>query len=95
MLINLEKHDDIIKKNLEKTNKKRAKKGLPPINEKTQEEELKKMQLKMEREEQKRQQQLESTKGRIEDANSYYKTGSIADRARMVQQYNEKHEKRK
>ena len=53
------------------------------------------MQLKMEREEQKRQQQLESTKGRIEDANSYYKTGSIADRARMVQQYNEKHEKRK
>ena len=87
--------DDIIKKNLEKTNKKRAKKGLPPINEKTQEEELKKMQFKMEREEQKRQQQLESTKGRIEDANSYYKTGSIADRARMVQQYNEKHEKRK
>ncbi len=87
--------DEIIKKNLDKTNKKRAKKGLPPINEKTQEEAIKKMQLKLEKEEKKRQQQLDATKSRIDDANSYYKTDTIADRARMVQQYNEKHDKKR
>ena len=85
--------DDIIKKNLEKANKKRAKKGLPPINEKTQEDNIRKMQLKLEKEEAKRQAQLEATKSHMEDSNSYYKTGSIAERARMVQQYNEKHDK--
>ena len=78
--------DDLIAKNLEKANKKRAKKGLPPINEKSQEDQLKKMQLKMQREEEKRAKQLEDTKSRIDDANSYYKTGSITERARMVQQ---------
>ena len=87
--------DDLIAKNLEKANKKRAKKGLPPINEKSQEDQLKKMQLKMQREEEKRAKQLEDTKSRIDDANSYYKTGSIAERARMVQQYNEKHDKKR
>ena len=87
--------DDIIKKNLDKTNKKRAKKGLPPINEKSQEETIKKMQLRMQKEEEKRAKQLEDTKSRIDDANSYYKTGSIAERARMVQQYNEKHDKKR
>ena len=85
--------DDIIKKNLEKANKKRAKKGLPPINEKTQEDNIRKMQLKLEKDEAKSQAQLEATKSHMEDSNSYYKTGSIAERARMVQQYNEKHEK--
>lgn len=87
--------DDLIAKNIEKANKKRAKKGLPPINEKSQEDQLKKMQLKMQREEEKRAKQLEDTKSRIDDANSYYKTGSIAERARMVQQYNEKHDKKR
>ena len=87
--------DDLIAKNLEKANKKRAKKGLPPINEKSQEDQLKKMQLKMQREEEKRAKQLEDTKSRIDDANSYYKTGSIAERARMVQQYNKKHDKKR
>ncbi len=87
--------DDLIAKNLEKANKKRAKKGLPPINEKSQEDQLKKMQLKMQREEEKRAKQLEDTKSRIDDANSYYKTGSITERARMVQQYNEKHDKKR
>ena len=87
--------DDIIKKNVEKANKKRAKKGLPPISEKTQEDNIKKMQLRLEKEEQKRKAQIEATQSRIADSNSYYKTGSIADRARMVQQYNEKHDKKK
>ncbi len=86
--------DELIKKNIDKANAKRAKKGLPPINEKTAEDNYKKMQAKMERMEAKRQVQLDETKVRIEEANKYYKTDSIADRAKMVQQYNEKHGKK-
>ena len=86
--------DEMIRKNLEKTNAKRAKKGLPPVNEKAAEENLKKLQQRMERLEAKQKQQLASTEERIKEANSYYKTGSIAERAKMVEQYNEKHGKR-
>ena len=35
------------------------------------------------------------TKEQIEASNQYYKTGSIAERAQMVQRYNEKNEKKK
>lgn len=86
--------DEMIKKNLDKANAKRAKKGLPPINEKAAEENLRKIQMKQERQDAKRQEKLDATKQRIEAANQYYKTESIADRAKMVQQYNEKHNKK-
>ncbi len=85
--------DAMIKQNIEKTNAKRAKKGLPPINEKATENQFKKLQMKEQREEEKRQAAITKTKERVEESNKYYHTGSIAERAKMVQQYNEKHNK--
>lgn len=87
--------DELIKKNLEKANAKRAKKGLPPIDPKAAEVNFKKLEEKEAREEAKRQAAIDQTKDRIEASNQYYKRGSIAERARMVEQYNERHEKRK
>ena len=85
----------LIKINIEKTNKKRAKKGLPPINEKAAEENYRKMQQQMEKMEAKRSVAVEKTNSAVNASNEYYNTSSIADRARMVQQYNERHEKKK
>ena len=83
----------MIKQNIEKTNAKRAKKGLPPINEKTAENQYKKLQQKEQREEEKRNVALEKTKERVKESNKYYNTSSIAERAKMVQKYNEKNNK--
>lgn len=82
--------NELIKINLEKTNKKRAKKGLPPVNEKAAEDNYKKMQDKMNKLEAKRNEALEKSNELVKKSNEYYKTDTIADRARMVQQYNEK-----
>lgn len=87
--------DEMVKKNIEKVNAKRAKKGLPPVNEKSAEEDLKRLQEKEARAEAKRQAALDRTKEQIAASNQYYKTGSIAERAQMVQKYNEKNEKKK
>ena len=83
----------MIKQNIEKTNAKRAKKGLPPINEKATESQFKKLQQKEQREEEKRNVALEKTKERVKESNKYYNTSSIAERAKMVQKYNEKNNK--
>ena len=86
--------DDIVKKNVEKANKKRAKQGLPPqkitntakLNTKT----IDRPQPSKEERDQK-----------IQNATDYYKNttkakpGSLASKAQMVQQYNEKHAKKK
>lgn len=85
----------LIEKNLEKTNAKRAKKGLPPVSAKSAEDNYKKMQQKMSKLQAKRDEAVAKTNALREEANSYYKTSSIADRARMVQQYNEKNNKKK
>ena len=85
---------ELIRANIAKQNAKRAKKGLPPINEKATEDNLKRMQAKREREEQKLQQKAGESQARRDEANAYYKTGSIAERARMVEQYNEKNSKK-
>ena len=87
--------DELIKKNLEKANAKRAKKGLPPIDPKATEMNFKKLEEKEAREEAKRQAAVDHTKEQITASNQYYKRGSIAERAHMVEQYNEKHDKRK
>jgi len=87
--------NEMIRQNLEKTNAKRAKKGLPPVNERAAEENFKRMQAQLARVEAKRNAAVEKTQSLREEANSYYKSASIADRARMVQQYNEKHDKKK
>ena len=85
--------DDIVKKNIEKANKKRAKKGLPPqkitntakLNAKT-----------IDRPQPSKEDRAE----KIQTATDYYKNttkakpGSLASKAQMVQQYNEKHAKK-
>ena len=87
--------DEMVKQNIEKVNAKRAKKGLPPVNEKAAEDNFKRLQEKEDRLAAKRQAALDRTKEQIEASNQYYKTGSIAERAQMVQRYNEKNEKKK
>ena len=85
--------DDIVKKNIDKANKKRAKKGLPPqkitntakLNAKT-----------IDRPQPSKEDRAE----KIQNATDYYKNttkakpGSLASKAQMVQQYNEKHAKK-
>ena len=85
--------DDIVKKNIEKANKKRAKQGLPPqkitntakLNAKTID---------------RPQPSNEDRAEKIQNATDYYKNttkakpGSLASKAQMVQQYNEKHAKK-
>ena len=85
--------DDIVKKNVEKANKKREKKGLPPqkitntakLNAKT-----------IDRPQPSKEDRAE----KIQNATDYYKNttkakpGSLASKAQMVQQYNEKHAKK-
>ena len=85
--------DDIVKKNIEKANKKRAQKGLPPqkitntakLNAKT-----------IDRPQPSKEDRAE----KIQNATDYYKNttkakpGSLASKAQMVQQYNEKHAKK-
>lgn len=92
--------DEMVKKNVEKANLKRAKKGLPPqkINQNASTS-LKSIQAANEREEAKRAEKIEKTKEQIKESNSYYnkdaKPGSLAAKANMVAKYNEKHEKHK
>lgn len=85
--------DEIIKRNMDKMNKKREKQGLPPqkitntakINTKT----IERPEVSQEEREKK-----------VQNATEYYKNttkakpGSLASKAQMVQQYNEKHAKK-
>lgn len=90
--------DEMIKKNLEKANAKRAKKGLPP--QKISQNAMvnaKNIQAAQQREEQVRNEKLEKTRQQIKESNEYYnkdaKPGSLASKAAMVAKYNEKHNK--
>lgn len=90
--------DDLIKKNVEKANKKRAKKGLPPAKiSQNASATLKSMQAAEEKEEVARAQKIEQSKKIMKDSTEYYnkdaKPGSLASKAAMVQKYNEKHNK--
>ncbi len=92
--------EELIMKNLEKANKKRAKKGLPPqkvsnVAKQTVRNIENAEQIK---EEQKK--RIEETHNKIKESTEYYnksaaKPGSLAAKANMVQQYNERTEKRK
>lgn len=90
--------DDMIAKNVEKANKKRAKKGLPPakIN-KNASATLKNIQLAEEKEEAERAAKIEKSNEIAKESTAYYnqdaKPGSLASKANMVQKYNEKHNK--
>lgn len=87
--------NDLVKKNIDKANKKRAKKGLPPIDEKSLEEEVKKAQDKAAMIENRKQQKLENAQAAVEKSNEYYELTSIADRAKMVEQFNNKKNNKK
>lgn len=92
--------EELIMKNLKKANKKRAKKGLPPqkvsnVAKQTVRNIENAEQIK---EEQKK--RIEQTKNQIKESTEYYnkgvaKPGSLAAKANMVQQYNERTEKKK
>lgn len=91
--------DELIAKNVEKANKKRAKKGLPPtkING-TASQTLKRLQEAEAKEEAEKNAKIEKAQKTIKESTEYYnkdaKPGSLAAKAAMVQKYNEKHEKR-
>jgi YidC/Oxa1 family membrane protein insertase len=85
--------DDLMKKNVEKANKKREKKGLPP--QKT--AAVAKMNVKNIEEPKKKAVSEEEKKESIKNATEYYnkdaKPGSIAAKANMVKQYNDRNKK--
>lgn len=90
--------DKMIKENIEKANKKRAKKGLPPINEAQAANNIKKMEENMERKEKAREELVNSQKELVEKADKYYfekeaNPDSLFAKANMVQKYNEKNNK--
>ena len=90
--------DDLIRKNVEKANKKRERKGLPPqkVNMNAAAT-LKSLQASEEKEEAARNAKLEKTKAIVKESTEYYnkdaKPGSLAAKANMVQKYNEKKKK--
>ena len=92
--------DDMIAKNLEKVNKKRAKQGLPPAKV-TQNATASLKAIKAEEEREKAAEEVKKEKiaKQIEESSKYYNTnakpGSLASKAAMFQKYNEAHEKRK
>ncbi|MCD8082915.1 MAG: YidC/Oxa1 family membrane protein insertase [Clostridiales bacterium] len=92
--------EQLIEQNVAKANKKRAKKGLPPQQVSANATAtLRNIQAKTEREEADRAEKIERTKEQVKDSTAYYnknaKPGSLAAKANMVAQYNEKHEKQK
>lgn len=89
--------DDLVQRNVERTNKKRAKKGLPPARVGNVDDMMQKMQAKEEREERQRMEKIAKSKNQVAESNSYYnkdaKPGSLASKANMVNKYNDKNEK--
>ena len=91
--------DDLIAKNLEKVNKKRAKQGLPPAKvTQNATASLKAIKAEEEKEKAAGEDKKEKIAKQIEESSKYYNTnakpGSLASKAAMVQKYNEAHDKR-
>lgn len=92
--------DEMVKKNIEKANKKRAKQGLPPVKQ-NQNASLDWKHIKEENEKREaaRMEKIAKSQAQAKESTEYYnqnaKPGSLAAKAGMVQKYNEKHEKRK
>lgn len=91
--------DDMIKKNVEKANKKRAKKGLPPQRvTQNATANLRSIQAETEKAESVHAAKVEKTKEQIKASSDYYNANlsnpnSITAKANMVKKYNEKHNK--
>ena len=102
MKLDSETEEEIIKKALEKSNKKRAKKGLPPqkitnnahLSTKTLAVEEQEAKAREEESRKKRAERNKETQEKIKDSTAYYnenaKPGSIASKANMVRQYEER-----
>lgn len=91
--------EDIIKENIEKQNKKRAKKGLPPLNEKANinAKKLAQMEAKNKEEHDKK---LADRDAKMKSSTDYYNAkaadpNSLAARANMVREFNERNSKKK
>lgn len=89
--------DELIQKNVEKMNKKRAKKGLPPtkVNQNATTS-LKSIQSQEEKEKALMEEKMNKRDKQVKESSEFYnnsdpKPGSLASKARMVQKYNEKH----
>lgn len=97
----LEKVDvnEMIRVNVEKANKKRAKKGLQPTKVSTITQNLQKIQESEEKEKARMSEKIEKTKKIVEESTQYYnkdaKPGSLASKVNMVQKYNEKEKNNK
>ena len=91
--------DQLVQKNVEKTNKKRAKRGRPPAKVGNVDEMLKQIEEKEAREQSDRMEKIAKTRAQVEESNQYYnlnaKPGSLASKAGMVARYNERQEKKK
>ena len=90
--------DEMIRKNVEKMNAKRAKKGLPPAKvSQTASANLKYVAEKKDLEEKEKMDRQLRNQKQVQDSTEFYnsaaKPGSLASKARMVQKYNEKHNK--
>lgn len=91
--------DDLVAKNVEKANKKRAKKGLPPTKiSQNASASLRQAEAKAEKEEAARTEKVEKAKEQMKESGEYYnkdaKSGSLAAKANMVAKYNEKNNKK-
>lgn len=92
--------EELIMKNLEKANKKRAKKGLPPQKVSNVAKQTVKNIENAEQIKEEKKKRMEQTQNKIKESTEYYnkgsaKPGSLAAKANMVQQYNERAEKKK
>ena len=91
--------NDLIRKNLEKSNKKRAKKGLPPVNEQQMLKNIEKEKKRLAQEEEAKNFDKEKRDEQQAKSTAYYNQknsnmGSIASRARMVKDFNERSTKK-
>lgn len=91
--------DEMVKKNIEKVNKKRAKQGLPPTKVSSVSTTLEEARANQEKTKKAEEAKKERTAKQIEESNLLYfkndpNPNSLASKAAMVQKYNEAHDKR-
>lgn len=88
---------ELLQASMEKTNQKRAKKGLPPIDEKAVEKRIEKAKSMAAATEENRMAVIAKQSAKTKESTEYYNKnaapGSLASKANMVQMYNEKQEK--
>ena len=90
---------ELLQASMERTNKKRAKKGLPPIDEKSVEKRIEKAKAMANTAEENRMAVIAKQNAKTKESTEYYNRnaapGSLASKANMVQMYDEKNEKNK